>query len=148
MTEPAGLSPAHTKKGRLQRALLERLRVHEAEDTIPTDGRFLFYELEQLSVVSKDPPPGKVRTPRQDLTDALTALSEIGLVPWEWINDESRNYSSFTTAPTIADYVLGQVDSASLDRWAGQPAPLIICESKAVYGALYNIAARYACPIT
>ena len=42
-----GLSPSHTSKGRLQRALLELLDAHEREGTLPTSGRSLFYELVQ-----------------------------------------------------------------------------------------------------
>ena len=38
--EKAGLSAAHTAKGRLQRALLERLRVHERDDMLPTSHRW------------------------------------------------------------------------------------------------------------
>ncbi len=53
MTDEAGLSRADSAKGRLQRAVLERLHVHEREGTLPTSTRFLFYELVQLGVVSK-----------------------------------------------------------------------------------------------
>jgi hypothetical protein len=48
LTTATGLSPAHTAKGRLQRALLDLLRVHEREGTLPTSALFLFYELGQL----------------------------------------------------------------------------------------------------
>ena len=141
----AGLSAANTKTGRLQRALLERLDVHEREGTIPTSHRFLFYELEQLGVVSK------VRTGArradQDLIDALTHLREAGLVPWDWIVDETRSLSMFQTAPTVAEYVLDAVDYALIDRWDGNPAPLILCESRSLAGALDDLAATYACPI-
>lgn len=51
--DETGLSAADTAKGRLQRALLERIDVHEREGTLPTSGRFLFYELVQAGVVSK-----------------------------------------------------------------------------------------------
>ena len=36
---------------------------------------------------------------------------------------------------------------ASLDRWDGQPAPLILCESRSLAGVLHDLAATYACPI-
>ena len=36
---------------------------------------------------------------------------------------------------------------ASLDRWGGKPAPLILCESRSLAGVLHNLAATYACPI-
>ena len=143
-----GLSPANTNTGRLQRALLERIKIHQDEDTIPTNGRFLFYELEQRGVVTKDAPPGQKRTPRQNLTDALTRLREIGLVPWWWIIDERRDYTANAAAPSVAEYVADSVQYASLDRWAGKPPPLILCESEGVYGVLLRTAALYACPIT
>jgi hypothetical protein len=60
----AGLSATHTKTGRLQRELLDRLRVHERDGTLPTSNRFLFYELVQAGVVSKHA-TGK-RRPDQD----------------------------------------------------------------------------------
>ena len=52
-TDEAGLSAPHSAKGRLQRALLGLLRVHEREDTLPTSNRFLFYELVQAGIVPK-----------------------------------------------------------------------------------------------
>lgn len=138
-------SPAHTAKGRLQRELLKRLRVHEREGTLPTSHRFLFYELEHLGVVSK------VRTGArradQNCIDALTLLREAGLIPWDAIVDETRSLDEFVTAPTVAEYLNDRVSEASIDRWAGEPAPLILCESRSLAGALRGLAARYACPI-
>jgi hypothetical protein len=45
------LSAPDTKAGRLQRACLELLREHQRNGAIPTNGRFLFYELEQRGVI-------------------------------------------------------------------------------------------------
>ena len=47
------LSAADSKKGRLQRECLKLLREHERNGDIPTNGRFLFYELEQRGVIPK-----------------------------------------------------------------------------------------------
>ena len=135
------LSPAHTAKGRLQRALLALLDVHEREDTLPTSGRFLFYELVQAEVI-----PG-ARRADQNLIDALTHLREAGLVPWDWIVDETRSLDSFRTASTVAEYLMRSVRRAALDRWGGDPAPLILCESRSLAGVLHDLAGRYACPI-
>jgi hypothetical protein len=154
------LSPARwrgniCKAGRLQRALLIRLRVHEREgaDGLPTNNRFLFYELEQVAIVSKQqrPPrrPGETpRLPHQDTTDASADLRRAGIVPWWWIEDETRELTQWRFSPTVAEYVLESVDRATVDRWAGQPPPLIICESRSLKGVLEDIAARYCCPIT
>ena len=104
-----GLSAAHTAKGRLQRALLERLRVHERDGTLPTSGRFLFYELVQAGVVRR--PATGVRRADQNLIDALTHLREVGtMVPWDWIEDETRSLDEWQTAPSVAEYVADAVD--------------------------------------
>ena len=45
-------------------------------------------------------------------------------------------------------YVVNQQDYARIDCWAGEPPPLIICESRATRGVLERITGRYLCPIT
>jgi hypothetical protein len=140
-----GLSPAHTAKGRLQRALLQRLDVHEREGTLPTSARFLFYELVQAGIVPKV--ATGARRADQNTIDALTHLRDVGLVRWDWIIDETRELAAFRTAHSVAEYVADSVNNASLDRWDGRPAPLILCESRSLAGALDDVAATYACPI-
>lgn len=44
--------------------------------------------------------------------------------------------TAIRTAATIAEYLDESVGRASLDRWAGKPAPMIICESRSLAGAL------------
>jgi hypothetical protein len=87
--DDAGLSRPDSDKGKLQRALLELLRVHERDDTLPTSARFLFYELVQLGIVGKAA-TGKRRAD-QNTIDALTHLRDAHLVPWDWIVDETRD---------------------------------------------------------
>ena len=98
------LSPPDTKAGKLQRACRELLREHERAGTIPTNVTFLFYELEQRGKVPKHylDADGKkrARTPRQDVSDATMRLRELGLVPWWWIVDESRNVEIWRFART------------------------------------------------
>lgn len=72
-----------TKKARTHRVVLDQLRVHERDGTLPTTGRFLFYELEQRGEARK-PSPDDVRPNKrrsigwppgsQDITDALTCM--------------------------------------------------------------------------
>lgn len=149
--DESALGDPESKAGRLRRAVLDRLRVHEREGTLPTSARFLFYELIQAGVVSKDTPaprPGAKGSRRADqgVIDALTDLREAGLVPWDWIEDETRELTRWRTAPSVAEYVAAQVDYASLDPWGGK-APLILCESRSLAGALEPVAMRYVCPI-
>ena len=99
------LSAPETKAGRLQRACLALLQEHKREGTIPTNGRFLFYELEQQGVVPKHyvKPSGekRARTPAQDIADATLRLRKLGLVPWDWILDESRDATTWRYAGSV-----------------------------------------------
>src|SRR5262245_30696059 len=153
----ATLSLPDTKAGKLQRACLDLLRQHEREGTLPTNGRFLFYELEQQGVVPKayrDAAGNKrARTPAQDISDATMRLREIGLprggVPWSWILDESRDVTTWRYAASVYEYVADSVERACIDCWDGEPPPLIICEARATRGVLERtVAAEYLCPIT
>jgi hypothetical protein len=146
-----GLSAPHTKKGRLQRLCLELLREHEADGALPTSIRFLFYELEGRGLIPKvyrdaNGSPKK-RTPSQDVTDALIVLRELGLIPWDWIVDESRTLHSWGYADTVSDYARSRLRHARIDLWDGAPPPLILCESRSLAGVLRDIAATYLCPI-
>jgi hypothetical protein len=143
-----GLSREGSKARRLQDALLKQIEIHREEDTIPTSLRFLTYELEQLGVIPKSKPENRTREPRQDLTDALTHLREIGLVGWDEIDDERREYVEWKYDDSIAEFVEDAVGRARIDPWGGNPPPTIICETEAVYGALKETARRYCCPIT
>ena len=95
------LSAPDSKAGRLQRACLDLLREHHHKGDIPTNGRFLFYELEQRGVIPKkydgiNPATGKkwARTPLQDVSVATMHLRDLGLVPWHWIEDETHRRRS------------------------------------------------------
>ena len=147
------LSPS-SKIGRIRWALLLRLAVHERENTLPTSSTFLYYELEQLGVRDYGLLPGDVtkekravkagnkgtRGPRQEVIDALKDLRDFELVPWDAIYDLKRKYTSWQMATTVAEYVADAAKYASIDRWDGQPAPLLLCESEAAAFALTRTA--------
>ena len=44
-------------------------------------------------------------------------------------------------------YVENTLPSARIDLWGGEPAPLILCESRSLAGVLRGAAATYLCPI-
>jgi hypothetical protein len=150
--EDAALSPPDTKAGRLQRACLDLLREHERESTIPTNGRFLFYELEQRGKVPKHyldlQGQKRPRQPLQDVSDATMRLRELGLVPWWWIKDESRDVREPRYADSVLQYVIDTVPLARIDCWRGQLPPLTICEARATRGVLERITDECLCPIT
>jgi hypothetical protein len=145
------LSRKGTKAGDLQRACLELLNEHRADGALPTSGRFLFYELEGRGIIPKvyRKPDGtpKTRTPAQDVADALYRLREVGLVPWQWLVDETRNLTSWSYASSVYEYVEDNLSRARLDLWDGEPPPLILCESRSLAGVLRQTAGTYLCPI-
>ena len=145
---------ADSKAGRLRQACLDLLREHQRNGDIPTNGRFVFYELEQRGVVLKkrdgiNPKSGKPyqRTPAQDISDALMALRENGLIPWEWITDESRTLHQPHYAVTVLDYLRDAISQADINVWGDEEPPLILCEARATAGVLTNLAYEYVTPI-
>jgi hypothetical protein len=143
-----GLSPAATIKGKLQRIALAKLKDKHSRGEIPTSIRFLFYELEQEGVVSKrfirqDGKLGK-RKPSQDLTEVVTRLRELGLVPWDWIADDSRTVHNWSFAPTVREYLADEVERARIDPWVGGLRPVVLTESRAIGGVFARgIAEKY-----
>jgi len=141
------LSPAETKSGRLQRGCLQLFIEHERASTIPTNGRFIFYELVQRGMIEKHY-DDKKRQPKDDLSDALMHLRERWIIPWDWITDETREVCDWRYAHNAAQYLIDTLPAIRIDCWDGDLPPLTICESRATKGVLENIASNYLAPIT
>jgi hypothetical protein len=143
------LSKPNSVKGRLQRLALKKMRAKDAAGETPTSIRFVFYELEQEGHVSKrtlklDGTVGK-RKPDADLTAALTHLREVDLIPWDWLEDESRRVLTWGCEASVRDYLLDQVDQAEIDRFPDVACPVILCESRGVAGVLHRSVGREYC---
>lgn len=144
------LSRPNTCAGRLQRAAYDLLLSHEAAGEIPTNGRFIFYELEGMGVVFK-PKKGmkrgtSMRPGPMELTEALTVLRKNGLVPWEWIVDETRTLHEWQYSDSVAEYVMEALQYASINPWNGEP-PLLLVESRSLGGVLRHTVMPYLVPI-
>jgi hypothetical protein len=87
------------------------------------------------------------RQPSQDLSDALMTLRRRGLIPWDWIVDETRALDTWEFRKTVLEFVIDAVDRARTDCWAGEPPPLILTESRSLAGVLRGIASQLLCPI-
>lgn len=151
----SGLSKAESKAGRLQRVCLDLLREHERAGDIPTNGQFLFYELEQRGVIPKkyegiNPATGKkwARSPMQDVSVATMKLRESGQIPWHWIEDETRSLSKWRYAESVLQYLRDTIDRVRVDLWAGEEPPLLLCKSRATAGVLSDLAYEYLTPVT
>src|SRR5262245_49682129 len=133
-----------SKIGALRELLFNLLQEHEQDGTIPTNARFLFYELVQRGQLSKE--KTGARRPDQDLHDALTDIREAGRIPWEWIVDETRSLDNYTGYPTIKDGVLVQLRYIALDPW-NEDSPMILTESRSLAGVLRAIVIEYRAQI-
>jgi hypothetical protein len=138
-----GLSDPNSASGKLQRIVLELLREHEqqGEDGLPTNARFLGYELIQRAILSKE--KKGARRGDQNLHEALTRLRVTGIIPWWWITDETRSLLDYTGWPKVADWATTMVDHIRIDPWRGK-APLVLTESRSLSGVLDKLARRYA----
>jgi hypothetical protein len=109
------LNPGQSKIGALRDLVVALLKEHEADGTIPTNARFLFYELVQRGKINKHP-TGKRRAD-QDLSDALTDVREAGLIPWDWLVDETRSLDDYTGFASVRDGILAKLPYTDLDCW-------------------------------
>jgi hypothetical protein len=134
-----------TKIGKLRDALRSLIAEHQAAGMLPTSARFLFYELVQRGVISKE--RTGARRADQDMSDALTQLRESGQVPWEAIVDETRSLDTWDVAPTVAAWMSDALADARIDPWEDEPGPLILTESRSLAGVLRPIAYTYRVPI-
>ena len=146
------LSKPETKKGRVQRIVLDLLNEKHEHGEIPTNGRFVFYELEQRGIVRKSR-QGESRRDRgvdlpreQAVTDALMWLRDRGVVPWEWLTDETRALHGYDRSTTVAEDLRAAVDVTEITPWAGEP-PLILAESRSLAGVLRAIGEEFRCRI-
>lgn len=150
------MSPADTKAGRYQRACYKLLLEHDMTGAIPTNGRFVFYELAQAGTIPKHyektlangTKVKPARQPSHDISDALMDLREAGLIPWDWIIDETREVVQPLYHDTVADAAMYEARTAQIDLWGGKLPPLIICESRAIKGILTSLIFEYLVPIT
>lgn len=138
-----------TKIGALRKVVFDLLEEHEAAgaDGLPTNARFLFYELVQRGVLQKQDPDKKGgRRTDSDLHVALTDLREDGIISWDWIIDETRSLEDYTGWSSIKVAAVSRAEYARLDPWQDH-APLILTESRAVAGALRKLADLYSVKI-
>jgi hypothetical protein len=134
--------PNMSEIGRLRAELLELLAEHQRSQALPTSARFLFYELVQRGILSKER-KAQARRPDQNMSEALTDLRERGDVPWQWIVDETRSLDDSRGASTLRAWMLDVLPAARLDPWAGD-APLILTESRSLAGVLRRLVDDYA----
>jgi hypothetical protein len=140
-----GLSAPGTKKGKLQRIILKMLRAREHQpDGLPTNTRFIYYELVQSGIVPKPRKEGASgRRSDQNTCEAVFWLRDKGLIPWDWIVDETRRVITYRSAATVLDYLKDTIALARISPWGDELPPAILCESRSLAGVLRNVAYEY-----
>ena len=134
-----------SKIGALRDLLFNLLQEHERDGTIPTNARFLYYELIQRGQLSKQ--RTGARRSDQNLHDALIDLREDGRIPWSWIVDETRSLDDYTGYASVKQGVLAKLPYIKLDPWH-ERAPLILTESRSLAGVLRDIVIEYRAHIS
>jgi hypothetical protein len=129
-----------SKIGALRDALVELLEEHRHDNALPTSPRFLYYELVQRQVLSKE--RTGARRSDQNLHDALMDIREDGRIPWNWIVDETRELEDYTGYTSVKAGMLATLPHIKLDPWRGQ-APMILTESRSLAGVLRGIVQEY-----
>ena len=95
-----------------------------------TSGRFLFYELEGIGVVSKEA-TGK-RRPDQDMSDALTRLREVGAIPWDMTTvPADERHGKFRDSPLVA---------RTVERMPSQPVDKLFDDDIQRFDSSYALA--------
>jgi len=145
MTDNNGLSASGSKKGKLQRIILKMLRAREHQpDGLPTNTRFIYYELVQNGIVPKPRKEGTSgRRSDQNTCEAVFWLRDKGLTSWDWIVDETRAVIAYRHAPSVLDYLKDAVPLARINPWGDELPPVILCESRSLAGVLRNVAYEY-----
>jgi hypothetical protein len=149
---PALAKPT-TYKGYMQRLCLKFIHdLHEATGDLPTNNRFIFYEIEQAGLVHKPASNGdrygdQMAGPSyQNVINAVMQLRELEVIPWRYIVDETRTLYNWQHAPSVAVYVKEAVNRARINPWPGEP-PLLLVESRSLAGVLRKVAADYLAPL-
>jgi hypothetical protein len=133
-----------TKKGRRGMAqasldLIEAMRV-EAEAAQPITGRGIGYKLFVANLIDA--------MSRQEMRRVYRLLKEAreqGLIPWDWIVDETRSLERTATWSDPADYAECVACSYRRDFWNQQPVRVEVWSEKGtIRGVLAPVLDKYA----
>jgi hypothetical protein len=131
------------KKGRgmAQRSLdlIEAMRV-EAKAAQPITGRGVGYKLFTRGLI-----PSMATNEMQRVYRLLKEARERGLIPWEWIVDETRAVERTSTWANPADYAECVAQSYRRDFWDQQPVRVEVWSEKGtIRGVLEPVLDHYA----
>jgi hypothetical protein len=118
--------------------LIEAMRA-AAEAAQPITGRGIGYKLFTAGLI-----PSMDRTPMQRVYRLLKLAREQGMIPWEWIVDETRELERRPCWDDPAQYVEAVSRSYRRDYWNHQPARVQLWSEKGtVRGVLAPVLNKY-----
>ena len=132
----AAMSAAAT----MRKHVLDLIKEHRAAGMVPTSTRFLYYELVQKGIVSKE--KKGAQRPDQPVSVALTQLRKSGEVGWNEIADETRDVSDWQGGTSIRSELESYLEHCRLDYW-DSAAPLVLTESRSLRGVLEGVCRDY-----
>jgi hypothetical protein len=128
-------------RGRAQRSLdLIEAMYTAAEAAQPITGRGIGYKLFTAGLI-----PSMSRNEMQRVYRLLKEAREEGIVPWNWIVDETREIERVSTWDNPADYARCVAQSYRRDFWNQQPHRIQVWSEKGtVRGVLAPVLDEYA----
>jgi hypothetical protein len=131
-----------TKKGRgrSQRSLDIIKAMHNiAEAAQPITGRGVGYKLFSLNLT-----PSMSKNDMKVVYRLLKEAREQGIIPWDWIVDESRNLEQVATWDNPAQYMRVVARSYRRDFWQQQPQRIVVWSEKGtIRGVLQPVLDEY-----
>jgi hypothetical protein len=97
----------------------------EAKATQPITGRGVGYKLFSAGVI-----PSMERAEMQRVYRLLKEAREAGIIPWEWIVDETRELERVSTWANPAEYARCVARSYRRDFWDQQPRRVMVVSEK------------------
>jgi hypothetical protein len=81
------------------------------------------------------------------VTDAVTDLRELSVIPWGWFTDEERALHGWDAAATVAEGLAGELPQIRITPWSEGLPPLVLCESNATASVLRPTVYEYVCRV-
>src|SRR6516165_10821345 len=112
----------------------------EAKAAQPITGRGVGYKLFSIGKI-----PSMERAEMQRVYRLLKEAREQGLIPWDWIVDETRELERVSTWANPAEYARCVAESYRRDFWDQQPRRvMVVSEKGTVRGVLAPVLDHYA----
>lgn len=123
-----------------QSIIVESKRFAKAEK--PVTIRQIFYHLVSRNILKN------TEREYKKLVRILVRARKAGFVPFEWIEDRSRNPLILPLYPNILDYIENKIERYYKDTWQNQPCFIIILlEKEALAGIVWEVASIYNVPV-